>query len=532
MKKSLFKTKKGLISTILCVSMVSSLMAGCANNKDTATPDSPSDTNAEESTETKQVETTTSETTGSESQSVQTVEADIPLKEVNVDGDNTDYKALLEAEIYNYKVIRSLEAAYDNEIWSQYFSSGNTLLMLDSENLDEKAQETIMNIYTLRKELKQIKSADECMLYIWNEDMPTEENEDDLVFTNESFDNSDFRPYLTPYLLDDQSQVKGNIIAVSGGEFKSRSNDGEGFPAAHKFNELGYNVFLLQRRVAPYGRNDIYIDFQRSLRYVRYHQDEWGLGRTDVMVGMGWSGGAATLLGEVALYYGDIQPTVIDADYVTDEIDQMSADFDVVIPVYGASYDFSEDYTGLKTDNPNLPAFFISMGADDPIIKIEDTVALFNSVKDKVEAELHVFSQNAHGYGIGTAHTNSEKWPELADQFIQQAVTMRNDDTIEACEGVEYGKIPEKYTKMQSFNGYAGFGTADVTVAVNDEENAYCIFYQAFGQDVMVAGLLYDNGTVNNRFDSTGGTFSASAGYIVQSIDSSAWETIPDDMRP
>ena len=450
---------------------------------------------------------------------------DIPL----VTAESKDPADIYKAELYNYKVIRNLETAYDTEQWQSYVNAANALLMIDAGNLDETAQRIISNAAELRSGLDQVKSANDCMWYIWGEDMPTAETEE-LEFTAASYDNADFRPYVVPYMLEEQSQVKGNIIMVSGGGFESRANDSEGFPAAHKFNELGYNCFLLQRRVAPYSTSDIFADLQRAVRYIRFYQEDLGLGATDKIIGMGWSGGAATVLGTVAMCYGDTQPTSIDEDYVPDEIDAVSSDFDVVVPVYGASYDFSEDYTGLETENTRLPAFFISMGTDDPIVNVDDAVALFNSVKGQVEAELHVFSQNAHGYGIGTPGTNSEVWPELADQFIQQAIRMRNDDTVEVCTGVEWGKIPEKYTKMQSFTGYAGFGTADVTVAVDDEESAYYIFYQAFGNDVTVAGL-WNDGIVNNRFDPTK-QFGASAAYIMQGVDENAWESVPDELRP
>ena len=59
-------------------------------------------------------------------------------------------------------------------------------------------------------------------------------------------------------------------------------------------------------------------------------------------------------------------------------------------------------------------------------------------------------------YVLVCERTWKQVLPELADQFIQQAIWMRNDDTVEVCADVEWEKIPEKYTKMQVFTGYAG----------------------------------------------------------------------------
>lgn len=70
-------------------------------------------------------------------------------------------------------------------------------------------------------------------------------------------------------------------------------------------------------------------------------------------------------------------------------------------------------------------------------------------------------------------------------------------------------------------NCYAGFGTADVTVAVNDDETAYFMFYEAYGEQVVLGGII-SNGVLNNRYDNTG-MFNASVNYIWKSVDSTAW---------
>ena len=100
---------------------------------------------------------------------------------------------------------------------------------------------------------------------------------------------------------------------------------------------------------------------QRAVRYLRYNADSLGLGGMDCIAASGFSGGSGTILGEVANLYGNVQPTLYDADYASDAVDQMSADLDVVCPLYGPQYDgeHTSDYAGLVTENPNLPAMFL-----------------------------------------------------------------------------------------------------------------------------------------------------------------------------
>lgn len=59
----------------------------------------------------------------------------------------------------------------------------------------------------------------------------------------------------------------------------------EGYITADVFNELGYNFFLLQRRAEPYGFEDICIDYQWTIRIVRYYTVKDGDGHTDMIAG-------------------------------------------------------------------------------------------------------------------------------------------------------------------------------------------------------------------------------------------------------
>jgi hypothetical protein len=95
----------------------------------------------------------------------------------------------------------------------------------------------------------------------------------------------------------------------------------------------------------------------------------------DCIAASGFSGGSGTILGEVANLYGDVQPTLYDADYASDAVDQMSADLDVVCPLYGPQYDgeHTSDYAGLVTENPNLPAMFLAVGENDATGAMQDS---------------------------------------------------------------------------------------------------------------------------------------------------------------
>ena len=446
---------------------------------------------------------------------------DVPVKEVDASESDSDYyQKLWESEVYNYKLIRNIPTAYENESWENYCSVANILTKTENpENLTDTEKELIEKAQKVRKSLVQTKSIEDSIWYLWNNDMPMAEDASELKFTVESYDNSDFKPFLVPYLLEDQSEVKGNMIIIAGGGYSSRGNSGEGYPVAEAFEELGYNCYVLQRRVAPYSEDDIWMDMQRSIRLVRSKIDELKLGGEDCIAASGFSGGSGTILGAIAKYYGDVQPVITDDTYTPDAIDAYSADLTVACTMYGPNYASIQDYQGLVTENENLPAFFIGGGADDDLTYADD-FKLAASVKGKAPAvEIHTFANVGHGFGVGITGTNSILWTQLADGFMQQVVS--GGKIISASAEVE---IPEEYTKKQTYTVKMGFGDADITYVANEDESKFYIYFTAFEDTQILEGTITD-GVVTVTYDKTG-FMSGDAQMIIDNADKNAWELI------
>ena len=450
------------------------------------------------------------------------VTADVPLKETAVpESDPNYYVELFRTELYNYRLIRALPTAYDNAVWGEYFSYALQVVSMDEANLTDVNETVLKNIEALRHQLIQIKPFADCAWYIWGEDMATYQTEDKLAFTNTHFDNSDFKPFLVPYLQPDQSTVKGNVILVSGGGFESRANDTEAYLCQPLFYEKDYNVFILQRRVAPYAAEDSYLDLQRAIRYLRYNAEKYGIAKLDNLTAVGYSGGAMTIQGAVNNLYGDIQPTVYDAGYVADAVDAMNADLTVQGIIYGP------DLAGTAvTENPNYPATFIAAGADDNLMgMIPNSFKLYSAIKDEkgVSAEFHVFAFNGHGFGPGNKGTGSVYWVDMIDPFIARAYRDASDDLAEVAASVPFGEIPAEFTRVQTYVGSAGFGTADVTCAINEDGSEFFLYFSKFGHDEVLAGWV-DNGVVTVKYSKTG-MFVAAAQDLYNSADQSAWQS-------
>lgn len=356
---------------------------------------------------------------------------DVPLKECATPADDPDYFVdMWETELYNYKVIRNIAPAYESTGWDTYWRAGNLLANLKAEVVDESTFSVVQNAIDARKALVQIKPYAACVWEIWGDDMAVADDST-VEFLSSSWDNEDFAPFLVPYLLENQSAVKGNLIAIAGGGYTQRNNTLEGYPIAEAFNALGYNCYVLQRRVEPYVPADAWMDLQRAIRYLRYNAETLGIGGTDCMMAAGFSGGGGTLSGTVATLYGDVQPTVYDADYHPDAVDAVSADLDVACVIYGPMYDLTEaagGFSGWHTENPDLPAVFLATGYADQTVSPDLSITLAEELESRTTVELHVFADALHGFGLGLETNAAPYWIPMADRFADQVIADKSGE--------------------------------------------------------------------------------------------------------
>ena len=139
------------------------------------------------------------------------------------------------------------------------------------------------------------------------------------------FDDPDFRPYITSYPVPEGTEIKGAVLICPGGAFQFRSDQPEGVDVAEALSALGYQSFVVDYRLRPYTQQEGALDLARAVRFVRAHAQEYGIEEEDIAV-MGFSAGGI-LSGEMLLNFdGEVNGTALDADYVPDELDQVSAD--------------------------------------------------------------------------------------------------------------------------------------------------------------------------------------------------------------
>ena len=272
------------------------------------------------------------------------------------------------------------------------------------------------------------------LYYIWGDHMPNEAVASADDGWDVSYDNKTFRPSLAPYLVPDQSQVKGNIIVLSGGAFTHRCNQVEGYPVAEYFQSQGYNAFVLQYRVQPYAAIDAALDLQRAIRYIRYYGSQLGIAKSDIVTAVGFSAGGMAIMNQISVAYGNITPNTFYSDYVCDAVDQVNSDLNAALPVYGVSVPENPE---VYNANPNIPPLFTVLGQKDEFFASTASSSLQFLLGLNTEVSFWLAPDAGHGFGMATGVQNyvdgytvaCENWGDMAISFLDTRLGYRTKVT-------------------------------------------------------------------------------------------------------
>ncbi len=330
--------------------------------------------------------------------------------------EKSDLQKAYDEEMHLARYITSRGAAYEFDTWNAYEhywfqiawsfdKSGKPIEAADEgifnkygEQVAAGGQEVVDKLRTLREALVQkVEDPESVCWYIWRDGTPEGMAQEDGVAEmdfSHKFDEAGFVPFLVPYMVEDQSQVKGNVIVVAGGGYNQRCHDYEGDASAIMLNQHGYNAFILQRRVEPFAQIDSSIDLQRAVRYLRYYAEEKGIGAIDNIATVGYSGGGSTVCFQMNTCYGDITPDSIYPTYVCDDIDKINSDYKVAGIFYGAPKD------GYASENPNMPALFITVGTNDDGLWPQ-TIELIKQARElKWTMGAYIAAEAPHGFAL------------------------------------------------------------------------------------------------------------------------------------
>lgn len=208
------------------------------------------------------------------------------------------------------------------------------------------------------------------------------------------------------------------VVVFPGGAYRVLAIDLEGTEVCAWLNSIGVTCVLLKYRVpdsGPYPKSAAALeDAQRAVGMVRAHADQWRIDRGRVGV-LGFSAGAH-LAAALSTHFDERLYERVDA------ADQLSCRPDFSLIVYPGYLAISEQNFA---PNPEIhvtektPPSFIVQAEDDPV-HVENSTVYFLALKNaKVPAEMHLYAQGGHGYGLRPTELPVTRWPALVEKWMR-----------------------------------------------------------------------------------------------------------------
>jgi acetyl esterase/lipase len=224
-------------------------------------------------------------------------------------------------------------------------------------------------------------------------------------------------PTLTVYAP--KSKNTGAAVTVfPGGGYHILAIDLEGTEVCDWLNSVGITCVLVKYRVpdsGPYPKSTAALqDAQRALGMVRSHAVEWHIDPKRIGV-LGFSAGAH-LAAALSTHFDQRLYDPVDA------ADRVSCRPDFAVIVYPGYLALAEQNfapnSEIHVTSQTAPSLMVQ--AEDDPVHVENSTVYFLALKNaKVPAEMHLYANGGHGYGLRRTELPVTAWPKLVETWLQ-----------------------------------------------------------------------------------------------------------------
>jgi acetyl esterase/lipase len=156
-------------------------------------------------------------------------------------------------------------------------------------------------------------------------------------------------------------------------------------------------------------------DAQRTVGLVRYRAAEWGTDPHKIGV-LGFSAGGH-LVAAISTRYAKRLYAAVDA------ADEVSCRPDFAVVLYPGHLRLHDENFGLNPEirpTRETPPTFVVQDEDDPVDDVENSLVYFEALKKAgVPAEMHIYAQGGHAFGLRKTKFPVTDWPELVEKWLR-----------------------------------------------------------------------------------------------------------------
>ena len=219
------------------------------------------------------------------------------------------------------------------------------------------------------------------------------------------------------------------VIVFPGGGYQILAIDLEGTEICDWLTSKGITCVLLKYRVPNSGpswdqlcgcdrntRSSMPLeDARRTIALVRFHAAEWHVDPHKIGV-LGFSAGGH-LVAAVSTHF---DRRVYDA---VDAADRESSRPDFAVALYPGHLFIDHDKVELNPDihvTRNTPPTFLLQAENDNVDDVNNSLVYYIALKNaKVPAELHLYAEGGHAFGLRQTKLPITRWPRLVETWLQ-----------------------------------------------------------------------------------------------------------------
>jgi acetyl esterase/lipase len=235
------------------------------------------------------------------------------------------------------------------------------------------------------------------------------------------------------------------VVVFPGGGYQSLAIDLEGTEVCDWLTPKGITCVLLKYRVTdvgPYPKSGPYPespmpleDAQRTVGLVRFHAAEWHIDPHKIGV-LGFSAGGHLSAAMSTHFEKRLYPPVDAADKESCRPDFAVAIYPGHLSLSAAEWDAKQGTKKFAVPhpatankeyalNPDLhvtsqtPPTFLLQAEDDRVDNVNDSLAYYIALKKAgVPAEMHLYAQGGHAFGLRRTKFPITGWPQLVDTWL------------------------------------------------------------------------------------------------------------------
>jgi len=212
------------------------------------------------------------------------------------------------------------------------------------------------------------------------------------------------------------------VVVFPGGGYNALAIDLEGTEICDWLNSLGISAVLLKYRVPTRSKSGVHgeslqalNDAQRTLSLVRLHAAEWQIDPHKIGV-IGFSAGGH-LVAATSTHFSKRSYKPVDA------ADKESCRPDFAIALYPGHLWRNEQGFTLNSNvavTSNTPPTFLLHAEDDPVDNVNHSLVYYTALKRAgVPAEMHLYAQGGHAFGLRPTAFPITRWPLLVESWLK-----------------------------------------------------------------------------------------------------------------